>query len=245
MGYNLAQIRAAISPLAFQGAATTAQQNTAINRARQRIYNTTVGGGWKGGDVTANLAVVSDVAGTSQFVTLPFGIDSIVGVYGTNGDYEIQNEWFDFTRSAPNQTATPAGDVLTDLGSGFVTFIDIPSTGLQPIFAVQSAATITLIGLDMNGNDVAETINCPIAGTYTATNTYSDISSLELTSGLLPPPTIPLPTSDPGIPGAYWNDGGTLAISGPPTPGAPLPIADPHIAGAFWNDGGQVAISAG
>lgn len=239
MGFNLAQLRAAISPLAFQGNITSAQQTTAINRARQRIYMTNIGGGWKGGDVTVNLAIKTDVAGTSQFVTCPFGVESIVGVYGTDGDYSIQNEWFAFTRASPNASPVPSRGMLRDLGSGFVTFVDIPAAGLKPVFTVTTPAVITLIGLDMNGNDVAETITCPGAGIYTATNTYSVLNSVELTVTVI----TQLPKIDPGVAGSYWNNGGELSISGIPSPGSPLPIIDPGVNGAFWNDGGVVAIS--
>jgi hypothetical protein len=133
--------------------------------------------------------------------------------------------------------------MLNDLGSGFVTFIDLPSEGLQPIFTTGTGAQITLIGMDLDGNDVAETIVAASAGTYAATNSYSVINSVELVVTAIPPYTNPLSKVDPLIQGAYWNNGGVLSVSGTPMSGLPLPIVDPGIDGSYWNNGGIVAVS--
>ena len=77
-----------------------------------------------------------------------------------------------------------------------------------------------------------------------------------------------LPTTDPGEPGALWNNGGALCYSAATGPaGQPagtlpittpiyistrgnvvlapslLPAADPGVGGALWNDGGTIAVS--
>lgn len=182
MGYTLAQLRTAITPTAFPIGASTGTMNTLINRARERIYNTNVGGGWKGGDVTVSLTIATDVAGLTQFVTLPFGIESIIGVYGTSGDYDIQNEWFAFTRAAPGQSPGTPNGVLQDLGSGFVTFIDLPATGLQPVFSVTGGSTaIVIVGVTTAGTQVTETVTT--STTATAANTYTSFTSIELPGG--------------------------------------------------------------
>lgn len=179
MAYTLAQLRATITSTAFPAGASTDVMTALINRARERIYNTNIGGGWKGGDVTLSLTIATDAAGTTQFVTLPYGIESIIGVYGTGGLYAIQNEWFAFTRAAPGQAPGPVNGTLMDLGSGHVTFIDIPTAGLRPVFTATGSTAMTILGVTIAGALVKETLTAPA----TAANTYASFTSIQLPSG--------------------------------------------------------------
>jgi hypothetical protein len=52
----------------------------------------------------------------------------------------------------------------------------------------------------------------------------------------------PLPTSDPGIPGALWSDSGFVAISNWNNPFLTLP-ASPPFAPSLWNNSGFLSIS--
>ena len=178
--YTLAQLRSLMPSVCFVPQASITQQNTAINRARQRIFTATQGGGWKGGDASLTLVIAED-SSARQFVTMPFGFESIVGVYGTSGDYLLQNEWFGFTRVAPNQANYGQGSTMRDLGSGYNTFLDVPSTtGLNPIFTTEGPATITIIGFNLAGDFVNEQVVLLAAGTQAAVNTYVQIVSLEI-----------------------------------------------------------------
>lgn len=181
MAYTLAQLRSTITSTAFPASADTATKNALINRARERIYNTNIGGGWKGGDVTLSLTIATDAAGTTQFVTLPYGIESIIGVYGSGGIYSIQNEWFAFTRASPGTAPGPVNGTLMDLGSGNVTFIDIPTAGLRPVFTASGSTAITIIGVTTAGNPAKETLTANT--TVTAANTYASLTSVELPGG--------------------------------------------------------------
>lgn len=179
--YTLQQLRCRLTSTVFPDGADDCVKTERINRARERLFNTTNGGGWKGGDATITLSIQADVNG-NQFVTLPFGSESIVGVYGTGGDYNLQNEWFEFTRAAPglNGTSNAGRNTMADLGSGFNTFLDIPDAGLQPVFTTEGPATITLVGFNMIGDFISEVILFLAAGTQSSINTYKQIVSLEI-----------------------------------------------------------------
>lgn len=65
-----------------------------------------------------------------------------------------------------------------------------------------------------------------------STETYSFVDSL--------------PTEDPAVAGALWNDADVVMISEPSDVFlASLPTADPAVAGALWNDEGVVMLSTG
>lgn len=59
-----------------------------------------------------------------------------------------------------------------------------------------------------------------------------------------------LPTEDPAVEGAVWNDGGTVMVSGVTADTAAdafvasLPTADPMVIGALWNDNTIIKLSA-
>lgn len=179
MAYNLAQLRTQLSYAqnVFPAGATTPDKNVLINRARERIFNTNVGGGWKGGDATLALAVVPDNSGNNT-VTMPYGFESIVGVYDGDGDFNIQNEWWAFTRMGNGPFSSDRQ--LQDQGDGFTTFIDLPAAGIQPRFITEGPATITLIGFAANGDVISETVIATGGGTWNAAFTYVELFSLEL-----------------------------------------------------------------
>ena len=175
-------LRAILPAVCFAPGASSSQQNAAINRARQRIYTAVIGGGWKGGDETLKLSIAVDAKGR-QFLTLPYGAESIVGVRGVdgNGSYTIQNEWFEFTQS--DAIEANGRSVLEDLGAGFNTFLAIPSGGLCPVFTTIGTASITLVGFTTAGALVSETLTFGGAGQQQAQNTYSQIISVEIAAG--------------------------------------------------------------
>lgn len=146
------------------------------------FYNSSFGQIWNGTQVALSLVVVLQTNGVTQTVTLPRGIETLLGLYDSGGIQGIRNQWYAFLRVAPS---TPAyGRELDDLGKVYCGVTDFPSTGsmiqVQTTKTEASSLTITFIGTDVNGIYLSETLTIPTTSgnTVTTTNTFYTVNEV-------------------------------------------------------------------
>lgn len=188
--YTLGTMRAAIDSSCFPSGSSSTVQNTLINKVREIFYYTpemeNTGVIWKGTEIVMALTVFTNPNGC-RVITLPRGVETLVGVYDGCENRIIQNQWFSFLRSSP-QRGTYA---IQDLGDGYCGVVDMPATGatLKLTTSVTEAAgkTMLVTGTDINGNKISETINIPtLAGaSASSVNTYYSVTQviLSVTNG--------------------------------------------------------------
>lgn len=157
---------------------TNALKYFKLNKVREMLYNSTMNGGWKGLDVTLALAVVTDTD-DKQYITLPFGAESVTGLYDTTGIIGVTNEWFDYLHAAPGTISGSKG--IVDLGDGFVGISSVPSSGAKiQITTTQNetaAQTIAFYGTDANGLPITESVTIPATvGTAQTTASFYSIT---------------------------------------------------------------------
>ena len=161
---------------------TNALRYTKLNKVREMFYNSTMNGGWNGTDVGIALSVYTapdypDGKPGPQYITLPRGIENIIGLYDKTGIVDISNEWFDYLHSAPGTLS--GSKRITDLGDGFVGITDIPTTGAQiqitTTVSEPGSQSIIFYGTDANGIEIASQVAIPatVGSAQTSLSFYS------------------------------------------------------------------------
>lgn len=188
--YTLSTMRSAIDGTAFPPGANTSTKNYLINKAREIFYFTPEMDEqviWKGTEIALALKVYTNPDGC-RLLTLPRGVETLIGVASQCGPTIIQNQWFAYLRNYSIPPFTEAGfpssgtdNVIQDLGDGFCGVVDLPSTGarLQIVTTTTEGAgeTLYVSGLDINLNPISETINIPTlsGGIATSLLTYTSV----------------------------------------------------------------------
>jgi len=156
-----------------------------LNKVRELFYNSN--GLWKGLDVNVALKVYTGPADangrTQQFLTLPFGVGAILGLYDNTSTIDIANEWFDYLHSAPG--ASSGGKGVVDMGDGFCGVVDPPATGaylsLTTTAAEPGSLSATFYGMDVNGNAIHETLAIPATvGSVQSSNVFCSVTEVVL-----------------------------------------------------------------
>lgn len=194
--YTLSQIRALIDPTVFPPSATTSQQNSLINKAREMIYMAppAEGGGnslWQGLLTVATLPVVTQLpdaqGNTAQTLTLPRWLATVIQANDQNGVIDLRNEFNSF-----GYAGEWGGRLLSDLSNGWCGVSNISLAGAKMTVTTTGTETggltITFVGTDVNGNQISETLSVPTTvGTVTTSNTFFSVFEVikNVTAGYL------------------------------------------------------------
>lgn len=178
--YTFSQLRAQVDLTCFPPSASSTVQDALINKARNMFYNSAFGQIWLGTEVALSL-VVTIQSDNSRTITLPRGVETLVGVYGACGIQLIRNQWFHYLRIAPTQPVY--GPQWDDEGYSCGVY-DFSSTGSTISVTTTSneagALTITFIGTNINGIRISETLTVPTVSGNTVTTSSTFYSVTEV-----------------------------------------------------------------
>lgn len=189
--YTLGTMRAAIDATAFPSGASTSTKNNLLNKVREIFYFTPemdeTDVTWKGTEIALALQVYTNPNGC-RVLTLPRGVETLIGVASACGPTIIQNQWFAYLRGYSLPPFTESGfplsgtdNVIQDMGDGFCGVVDLPTTGAQLKFTTSTTEgageTVFISGLDANLNPISETVNLPTlsGGSVTSLLTYNTV----------------------------------------------------------------------
>lgn len=192
--FTLGTMRAAIDDSAWPAGADDADKTNLINKVREIFYYTpqleNSGVIWKGTEIALALMIYTN-PDKSNVITLPRGVETIVGVYDSCETRIIQNQWFSYLRSFPSNCNN--GWAITDLGDGWCGVVNLPTAGAQMKVTTTAneagSLTIRFTGTDVNGRILTELLSIPtVAGnSVTSTNTFYSVSQVivSVTAGYL------------------------------------------------------------
>lgn len=168
--YTLSQMQAVLDPTCFPPGASAAVQTSLLNKVRFMFYNSPHGQIWRGTDGTLALAVVTQ-PDTTKTVTLPRGWQTLLGLFDSQGDLDIANQWFAYVNNGQRQKRGDGS--LIDLGEGFCGVANLPAAGatmqIQTTVTEAAGLGVTFVGTDANGNSFSEKVTIPAIAGQTAT----------------------------------------------------------------------------
>lgn len=185
--YTLSEMRALIDPSCFSTGASSTQQNSDINKARELIYFQTPGADgspiWNGLIAKAQVAVTKQFADSRGFqqltITLPRQYTTAVVAFDSGGPIPIRNNWQVF-----GNVPTYGLRTLDDYLDGWCGATNINALGAKITNTTTSSETggltLQLFGTDVNGNSISETMNISTGQgtTLTSANTYYSITEV-------------------------------------------------------------------
>lgn len=140
-------------PFASATASDKAEVDAILNQVQDRLVNS---GKWRGLIVRAIFNIYN------YQITLPHTLEAVLGAFPVDDDDEnyghpmgIYSQWYEFTTNADGKTVDSGPAGMIDLGEGFCTFRDPPTT---PFYVkaqsdlAETSKTILLRGLDEDGN---------------------------------------------------------------------------------------------
>lgn len=185
--YTLGTMRDAIDPSCYFSGASTGDKTNLINKVREIFYYTpemeNVGVVWKGTEIALALTIFENPDGC-KVLTLPRGVETLIGVYDGCGTRIIQNQWYSYLRSYPQGWRGGRGWTswpMVDLGDGFCGVVDLPSTGakIKVVTTSNEAGSlhIRFTGTDSVGNAITENLLIPtVSGNVViTTNTFYSV----------------------------------------------------------------------
>jgi hypothetical protein len=189
--FTLSTMRSAIDSTAFPPGANTTTQTNLINKVREIFYYTPEMDEqvvWKGTEVALALKVYINPNG-SHVLTLPRGVETLVGISTANSPAIIQNQWFTYLRSSPRAGwAWGSGRVIRDLGDGFCGVVDLPDAGsklqIQTTTTEGAGETFYISGTDVNGNPISETVGIPTISGGIATSLLTYYTVLQVVKSI-------------------------------------------------------------
>lgn len=153
-----------------------------LNLARERIINS---GKWLN-----TVVKVAFNASERNYITLPRDAEALLGILVNRNNYAIQSPYYEYLVGGPEGIPDPPPDngFLLDLGSNFVTMIDIATAGtirFKTTSDEDAGKTVTIYGLNdgeqvysTNGSK-GETLTLDdSSGSVTSTLTFAQLTSI-------------------------------------------------------------------